>query len=211
MFRLLFILLLFPFGLSSVLINPNSFQFENKNKAAHKIIFNVSLTDPIICPPQEICLVQLELTSSDPRVAAPPFLIWNRTAGDTFNELKQFTLEYLPKEHCKKINGSKFNGTGKDIFTTHTTSASELYGDMSPFFELDLPPTVDTRCGLSLVVILLIIIGSLVVLLSAFMFWNKMKIKNPVLKGVSRLTGMVKYTDAVENSLETSVENGLKF
>jgi len=154
----------------AVEILPNGFQFQNEIPEAFTIIFNVTLNEPIICSDPSACLVEVELSSIDPRVKGT-IVVWNASSGDTFNDAKQFTLNYLPEEHCK----SNFSGSGTNVMSTYVTSGSELYQGYAPSFIVTLPPTSETSCStpISALAVILIVAGSLGVVAAGWIYFKR--------------------------------------
>ena len=139
-------------------IFPNKFIFdytlENKFDngdslaEANTILFDVKLTDPIICPDQtQDCTLVMEFTASDdPRLLAPDDVIWDATndpgVWTVWQENRSFLLTYVPDAHCE----SGFVGNGLDIISVLVRSVSEFYGGDRPYFNITLPPTSLYNC-----------------------------------------------------------------
>ena len=134
-------------------IFPNKFIFdytlENKFDngdslaEANTILFDVKLTDPIICPDQtQDCTLVMEFTASDdPRLLAPDDVIWDATndpgVWTVWQENRSFLLTYVPDAHCE----SGFVGNGLNLISVLVRSGSELYNMYRPSFNITLPPT----------------------------------------------------------------------
>ena len=161
MFQLLLLLLLYVSNAQPaprVEIFPDKFIFdytlENKFdngdslSSANTILFDVKLTDPIICPDQtQDCTLVMEFTASDdPRLTAPDDVIWDATndpgVWTVWQENRSFLLTYVPDAHCE----SGFVGNGLDIISVLVRSGSELYNDYGPYFNITLPPTSLYNC-----------------------------------------------------------------
>ena len=126
----------------------NGFDNGDSLASANTILFDVKLTDPIICPDQtQDCTLVLEFTASDdPRLLAPDDVIWDATndpgVWTVWQENRSFLLTYVPDAHCE----SGFVGNGLDIISVLVRSGSELYNDYGPYFNITLPPTSLYNC-----------------------------------------------------------------
>ena len=160
---LLLLLLLLLYGVNAqptppVDIMPDKFIFDytlengfdngDSLADANTILFDVKLTDPIICPDQtQDCTLVLEFTASDdPRLTAPDDVIWDATndpgVWTVWQENRSFLLTYVPDAHCE----SGFVGNGLDIISVLVRSGSELYNDYGPSLNITLPPTSLYNC-----------------------------------------------------------------
>ena len=160
---LLLLLLLLLYGVNAqpaprVEISPDKFIFDytqengfdngNSLSEANTILFDVKLTDPIICPDQtQDCTLVMEFTASDdPRLTAPDDVIWDATndpgVWTVWQENRSFLLTYVPDAHCE----SGFVGNGLDIISVLVRSGSELYNDYGPSLNITLPPTSLYNC-----------------------------------------------------------------
>ena len=126
----------------------NGFDNGDSLAEANTILFDVKLTDPIICPDQtQDCTLVMEFTASDdPRLTAPDDVIWDATndpgVWTVWQENRSFLLTYVPDAHCE----SGFVGNGLDIISVLVRSGSELYNDYGPSFNITLPPTSLHNC-----------------------------------------------------------------
>ena len=126
----------------------NGFDNGDSLAEANTILFDVKLTDPIICPDQtQDCTLIMEFTASDdPRLTAPDDVIWDATndpgVWTVWQENRSFLLTYVPDAHCE----SGFVGNGLDIISVLVRSGSELYNDYGPSFNITLPPTSLHNC-----------------------------------------------------------------
>lgn len=126
----------------------NGFDNGDSLADANTILFDVKLTDPIICPDQtQDCTLVLEFTASDdPRLTAPDDVIWDATndpgVWTVWQEHRSFVLTYVPDAHCE----SGFVGNGLDTISVLVRSGSELYNNYGPYFNITLPPTSLYNC-----------------------------------------------------------------
>jgi hypothetical protein len=126
----------------------NKFDNGDSLSSANTILFDVELTDPIICPDQtQDCTLVLEFTASDdPRLTAPDDVIWDATndpgVWTVWQENRSFLLTYVPDAHCE----SGFVGNGLDQISVLVRSGSELYNDYGPSLNITLPPTSLYNC-----------------------------------------------------------------
>ena len=125
----------------------NEYGFDNGDSLAdaNTILFDVELSDPIICADQsQDCTLVLEFTASDdPRLLAPDDVIWDATNDPSvWQENRSFVLTYVPDAHCE----SGFVGNGLDIISVLVRSVSEFYGGDRPYFNITLPPTSLYNC-----------------------------------------------------------------
>jgi hypothetical protein len=126
----------------------NGFDNGDSLASANTILFDVELSDPIICADQtQDCTLVLEFTASDdPRLTAPDDVIWDATndpgVWTVWQENRSFLLTYVPDAHCE----SGFVGNGLDIFDVFVRSGSELYNMYRPSFNITLPPTSLYNC-----------------------------------------------------------------
>jgi hypothetical protein len=141
-----------------VAISPDKFIFDYTQEngfdngdllsEANTILFDVKLTDPIICPDQtQDCTLVMEFTASDdPRLTAPDDVIWDATndpgVWTVWQEHRSFVLTYVPDAHCE----SGFVGNGLDIISVLIRSGSELYNMYRPYFNITLPPSSLYNC-----------------------------------------------------------------
>ena len=160
---LLLLLLLLLYGVNAqptppVDIMPDKFIFDytlengfdngDSLADANTILFDVKLTDPIICADQtQDCTLIMEFTASDdPRLTAPDDVIWDATndpgVWTVWQENRSFLLTYVPDAHCE----SGFVGNGLDIISVLVRSGSELYNDYGPSLNITLPPTSLYNC-----------------------------------------------------------------
>jgi len=126
----------------------NGFDNGDSLAEANTILFDVKLTDPIICGDQtQDCTLVLEFTASDdPRLTAPDDVIWDATndpgVWTVWQENRSFVLSYVPDAHCE----SGFVGNGLDQISVLVRSGSELYNDYGPSLNITLPPTSLYNC-----------------------------------------------------------------
>lgn len=126
----------------------NKFDNGDSLADANTILFDVELSDPIICPDQtQDCTLVLEFTASDdPRLLAPDDVIWDATndpgVWTVWQENRSFVLSYVPDAHCE----SGFVGNGLDQISVFVRSGSELYNMYRPSFNITLPPTSLYNC-----------------------------------------------------------------
>ena len=126
----------------------NGFDNGDSLSSANTILFDVELSEPIICPDQtQDCTLIMEFTASDdPRLTAPDDVIWDATndpgVWTVWQENRSFLLTYVPDAHCE----SGFVGNGLDIISVLVRSGSELYNDYGPSFNITLPPTSLHNC-----------------------------------------------------------------
>ena len=126
----------------------NGFDNGDSLSSANTILFDVELSEPIICPDQtQDCTLIMEFTASDdPRLTAPDDVIWDATndpgVWTVWQENRSFLLTYVPDAHCE----SGFVGNGLDIISVLVRSGSELYNDYGPYFNITLPPTSLYNC-----------------------------------------------------------------
>ena len=126
----------------------NGFDNGDSLSSANTILFDVELSEPIICPDQtQDCTLIMEFTASDdPRLTAPDDVIWDATndpgVWTVWQENRSFVLSYVPDAHCE----SGFVGNGLDIISVLVRSGSELYNDYGPSFNITLPPTSLHNC-----------------------------------------------------------------
>lgn len=126
----------------------NKFDNGDSLAEANTILFDVKLTDPIICPDQtQDCTLVLEFTASDdPRLLAPDDVIWDATndpgVWTVWQENRSFLLTYVPDAHCE----SGFVGNGLNMISVLVRSGSELYNDYGPYFNITVPPTSLHNC-----------------------------------------------------------------
>jgi len=151
MFQLLLLLLLYGVNAQPrVEMMPDKFIFDytQENKFdngdsladANTILFDVELSDPIICADQsQDCTLVLEFTASDdPRLLAPDDVIWDATNDPSvWQENRSFVLTYVPDAHCE----SGFVGNGLNQISVLVRSGSELYNMYRPSFNITVPPT----------------------------------------------------------------------
>ena len=126
----------------------NGFDNGDSLASANTILFDVKLTDPIICGDQtQDCTLVLEFTASDdPRLTAPDDVIWDATndpgVWTVWQENRSFLLTYVPDAHCE----SGFVGNGLNQINVLVRSGSELYNMYRPSFNITLPPTSLYNC-----------------------------------------------------------------
>ena len=126
----------------------NGFDNGDSLSSANTILFDVELSDPIICADQtQDCTLVLEFTASDdPRLTAPDDVIWDATndpgVWTVWQENRSFLLTYVPDAHCE----SGFVGNGLNQISVLVRSVSEFYGGDRPFFNITLPPTSLYNC-----------------------------------------------------------------
>jgi hypothetical protein len=126
----------------------NGFDNGDSLSEANTILFDVKLTDPIICPDQtQDCTLVMEFTASDdPRLLAPDDVIWDATndpgVWTVWQEHRSFVLTYVPDAHCE----SGFVGNGLNQMAVLVRSGSELYNNYRPSFNITLPPTSLYNC-----------------------------------------------------------------
>ena len=128
----------------------NGFDNGDSLASANTILFDVKLTDPIICPDQtQDCTLIMGFNfnvSDDPRLTAPDDVIWDATndpgVWTVWQENRSFLLTYVPDAHCE----SGFVGNGLNQMAVLVRSGSELYNIYRPSFNITLPPTSLYNC-----------------------------------------------------------------